>query len=173
MTSYTAITNAAIDQDSPVDEDLVQALRDNPIAMAEGASNAPKFAIKSVPNALIVATNHDFGSLGDFSGVWFSLSAQNASGAAARTITMDATDGSYLGAVTLVSIPSSEWVWLNCFFDFATGSVDGHYLTASGAGLINQTIAGASLSITGIRITTASDVSGALMLHPNGGESAS
>jgi hypothetical protein len=42
MTSYTAIANGDIDQDSPVTQPLVTALRDNPIAIAEGASGAPR-----------------------------------------------------------------------------------------------------------------------------------
>lgn len=42
MTTYTAIANAAIDQDSPVTQPLMTALRDNPIAITEGASGAPR-----------------------------------------------------------------------------------------------------------------------------------
>lgn len=42
MTTYTAITNGQIDQDSPITQPLMTALRDNPIALAEGASGAPR-----------------------------------------------------------------------------------------------------------------------------------
>lgn len=42
MTTYTAIILGQIDQDSPVTQPLVTALRDNPIAIAEGASGAPR-----------------------------------------------------------------------------------------------------------------------------------
>lgn len=42
MTTYTTIANSAIDQDSPVTQTLMQALRDNPIAITEGASGAPR-----------------------------------------------------------------------------------------------------------------------------------
>ena len=42
MTTYTTIANGAIDQDSPVTQTLMQALRDNPIAITEGASGAPR-----------------------------------------------------------------------------------------------------------------------------------
>lgn len=41
MTTYTTIADADIDQDSPVTQPLMTALRDNPIAMAEGAAGAP------------------------------------------------------------------------------------------------------------------------------------
>lgn len=42
MTDYNAIANADIDQDSPITDTLLQSLRDNPIAMMEGASGAPR-----------------------------------------------------------------------------------------------------------------------------------
>lgn len=41
MTTYTAITNASIDQDSPLTVDLMTLVRDNPIAISEGATDAP------------------------------------------------------------------------------------------------------------------------------------
>ena len=44
MTTYTAIPNADIDQDSPLTQTLLTLNRDNPIAMAEGSDNAPVVA---------------------------------------------------------------------------------------------------------------------------------
>lgn len=44
MTAYTTVPNSDIDQDSPVSQPLMQALRDNPLAMFEGASGAPRLA---------------------------------------------------------------------------------------------------------------------------------
>lgn len=44
MTTYTTIPDADIDQDSPVTQPLMTALRDNPIAIAEGAAGAPRIA---------------------------------------------------------------------------------------------------------------------------------
>lgn len=41
MTTFTAIANAQVDQDSPVTQPLMQGLRDNVPATAEGATNAP------------------------------------------------------------------------------------------------------------------------------------
>ena len=40
MTTYTAIPNGDIDQDSPVTQPLMTLLRDNPISIAEGGANA-------------------------------------------------------------------------------------------------------------------------------------
>lgn len=42
MTTYTTIPDADIDQDSPVTQPLMTALRDNPIAIAEGDSSVPE-----------------------------------------------------------------------------------------------------------------------------------
>lgn len=40
-TPYTGVPNGDIDQDSPVTQELFTALRDDPIAMAEGSTGAP------------------------------------------------------------------------------------------------------------------------------------
>ena len=42
MTSYIAIVNSEIDPNSGITADLMTKMRDNPIAMAEGASGAPR-----------------------------------------------------------------------------------------------------------------------------------
>lgn len=42
MTTYVAIPNGDIDQDSPGTQPLFTALRDNPIAITEGAAGAPR-----------------------------------------------------------------------------------------------------------------------------------
>jgi len=41
LTTYTTIANGDIDQDSPVTQPLMTALRDNPLAIAEGDATAP------------------------------------------------------------------------------------------------------------------------------------
>jgi len=42
MADYTEIPDSALDPDAPLTSDLAYAWRDNPIAIAEGAPNAPK-----------------------------------------------------------------------------------------------------------------------------------
>lgn len=42
MTSYVSIPNGDIDQDSPITQPLMTALRDNPIAIAEADSTVPE-----------------------------------------------------------------------------------------------------------------------------------
>ena len=48
MTTYTTITNAEIDQDSPITQPLMTAMRDNPLAIAEGDSTAPGVMIEAL-----------------------------------------------------------------------------------------------------------------------------
>lgn len=48
MTTYTSIPNGDIDQDSPATQPLFQLLRDNPIAITEGASGAPRVQGKAI-----------------------------------------------------------------------------------------------------------------------------
>lgn len=48
MTTYTTITNAEIDQDSPVTQPLMTAMRDNPLAIAEGDATAPGVMIEAL-----------------------------------------------------------------------------------------------------------------------------
>jgi len=42
MTTYTAISNTTAEKDKPLTQSLVRALRDNPLAIAEGDVTAPK-----------------------------------------------------------------------------------------------------------------------------------
>lgn len=42
MADYTTITDSQVDPEAPITSELMSALRDNPIAIAEGAANAPR-----------------------------------------------------------------------------------------------------------------------------------
>lgn len=48
MTSYTAILNGEIDPESPITTSLMTKLRDNPIAIAEGATGAPRTSTRAI-----------------------------------------------------------------------------------------------------------------------------
>ena len=86
MTTYSAITNGQVDQDSPITQPLMTALRDNPIAITEGASGAPR--ISSTALDLTYKT-------GSVSGV--TTNSQN-------IITFDTSDLSNLGDMGLVLV---------------------------------------------------------------------
>jgi len=53
MTTYTTIPNSDIDQDSPVTQPLMTSLRDNPIAITEGASGAPRIVNAAITDGTI------------------------------------------------------------------------------------------------------------------------
>lgn len=59
MADWTTITETATDPDAPVTSSLLKALRDNPSAIADGASGAPRI----VRSALKTATGSVSGSL--------------------------------------------------------------------------------------------------------------
>jgi len=48
MADYINIPNEAIDGDSPPTQTIFEALRDNPVAIAEGAIGAPRFKLGSI-----------------------------------------------------------------------------------------------------------------------------
>lgn len=55
MTTYTAITATEVDADSPVTDTLMQRLRDNPLAMFEGAAGAPRLQLAAVDTWFMTA----------------------------------------------------------------------------------------------------------------------
>lgn len=66
MTAYAAIANGDIDQDSPVTQPLMTALRDNPIATAEGSVDAPITAAGWHPYDAINIGDGNDGKIYDF-----------------------------------------------------------------------------------------------------------
>lgn len=66
MTSYTAITNAEIDADSPVTQPLMTAMRDNPIAISEGSTNAPVNQTQWHPYDMVLVGDGNDGKFYDF-----------------------------------------------------------------------------------------------------------
>jgi len=59
MTTYTAIPNSDVDQDSPVTQTLVTLLRDNPIAISEGSTGAPRIQPRALQTGLLGRTIAD------------------------------------------------------------------------------------------------------------------
>ena len=48
MTTYTGIANSEVDGDSPITDTLMQRLRDNVLAMFEGAAGAPRLQLAAL-----------------------------------------------------------------------------------------------------------------------------
>lgn len=70
MTTYTSIPNSDIDQDSPVTQPLMTALRDNPIAITEGATGAPRIVAAGIEGGDVSAAGEVYYSDGDGTGTW-------------------------------------------------------------------------------------------------------
>jgi len=65
MTTYTAIANSEIDADSPVTTTLMQAMRDNPIAIAEGSADATVVAAGWHPYDMVNVGDGNDGAIYD------------------------------------------------------------------------------------------------------------
>lgn len=53
MTDYTTILDTQVDPEAPITSELMTALRDNPIAITEGASGAPQVQRAAIQNAAV------------------------------------------------------------------------------------------------------------------------
>lgn len=60
MTTYVSIPNGDITAGQPVTQELVTALRDNPTAITEGSSGAPKIQGAALDTGIIGQTNIDW-----------------------------------------------------------------------------------------------------------------
>lgn len=65
MTTYTAIANTEIDADSPITTTLMQSMRDNPIAISEGSTDAPVVASGWHPYDMVTVGDGNDGAIYD------------------------------------------------------------------------------------------------------------
>ena len=172
MTTYTSIANNEIDADSPATDTLFTRLRDNPIAIAQGASGAPKIATQSAVSDFDI-TPADFNSLGAFGGAWFTINGSYdgaGGGPFALTITVTDDGGSTYKTpqtlfTTIASSPTD--VLITGFVDFATGEVRAIAKNVS----VELTIAGSSSAVDGIRFSSGyAGFECAVIINANGGE---
>jgi len=56
MTTYRTINDTEVAVDAPLTQQLMQALKDNPTALAEGSTNAPRVTNNAIANGLTVAS---------------------------------------------------------------------------------------------------------------------
>jgi hypothetical protein len=93
MTDYLALTNSQVEPNAPVTSELVTALRDNPIAIAEGSIGSPEMEV-----------------------AWHYLEYKQLTGGDANALTMD-TDISSYRAVRLVGGATYATTGLPASFD--------------------------------------------------------
>lgn len=70
MTTYTSIPNADIDTDSPITTTLMTLMRDNPIAVTEGATGAPRVQRSAFDSKVLLKWLYDFGDGSDGAQAW-------------------------------------------------------------------------------------------------------
>jgi hypothetical protein len=60
MADYTTITDAQVDPEAPITSELMSALRDNPLAIAEAAATAPRIAPRAIDSLLAGPVSNSF-----------------------------------------------------------------------------------------------------------------
>ena len=180
MTTYTPILPAAVDVDSPVTQILMQSLRDNPIAMAEGASGAPKLRTKNVFGGGSASgsdtTNYDFTGLDSFGGARFFIEISY-TGSLIPVWEISADAGAGFGAATTffggISSGSVSSQLFQGYWNKITGSF--RFEPGSGPGV---TVANTGSGVTTLRFTTRTTLGSGgatitcyIYLMPDGGES--
>lgn len=174
MATYRSIASSETDADSPVTTDLMQALADNPTAIAEGASGAPKIAQKTRVGGASSGSTATFNAMDDFGGVTAHIHFRN-SGGVNRDLTLEASDdGStwYPGTPEVLrTIPAGEAGMISFVFDFSTGAYRGavHY-GSTAPQTFTGTLSGASAAIEDIRFGNATDLATSILLEPHGGD---
>jgi len=150
------------------------ALANNPAAIAEGATGAPKLAIKTF-DGTAAASNVDITGLGPFAGSRIDIHFNNSSGSTPRDVSISVSDdGVTFGASSILrTIPVNGNGCINLAVDLATGNYGGAFNDGAAAGNVTGAVAGSSLSVTVIRINAATDLTIGVFAQPNGGESAS
>lgn len=106
MTTYTAIPNSDVDQDSPVTQTLVTLLRDNPIAISEGSDDAPRIQPRALQTGLLGRTfaNSEVFDITNIKAVRLDLSAyfDNTSSSATFQVAFSDDGGSTWGSTQSV-----------------------------------------------------------------------
>ena len=184
MTTFTTITNALVAVGAKPFASTVQALRDNPLAIAEGDPTAPKIQPQALRHRPIIsgasAATQTFTGLDDYSGVEFEVFAVATGGTGGSIQFSFSTDGgaTFSTVQALGSVSGGAAVGraiLRGYFDFATGDLKVVFANTD-IGVVTRTavaMAGASLSINAIRINTSggSNLACIALAIPNGGAS--
>jgi len=171
MTTFTAITNGEIDQDSPITTTLMTKYRDNLAATAEGASGAPRIADKVTggEGASVTLTGLD-----DFSGIWLTGSSSNSSPSPfSITISISDDGGSTtLSSASIFSLSGNDatLIFFQVFVDFPTGNYFG--VSNDGQDYVSGTLASSSAAVNWVKVTGGSNGI-AILANPQGGQSAS
>lgn len=141
MADYTTITDAQVDPEAPITSELMSALRDNPIAIAEGATGAPSVLGN-------IAANTTAGAVGSY--VWArrtsgttdvsfnsTLAGSSLSPTSGAAVVGPGLGGDNAAGFTTGSALSGTWRCMGTYDHTVTSATDGSSN--------NQTIGGATL----------------------------
>lgn len=174
MTDWTSIPNTVLETGKPIRAVDGRALRDNPIAIAEGAPGAPKIKTRTFVSGAAAQTQ-TFTGLGDYSGIQFMLYGDNV-GAATYTLQFQfSSDGgaTWSTASTIQGVSSgtgSRYFSAHGHFNFETGLFAVIGETGGGPWRASTTLSGASLAIDAIRFTSNNvALTNLALIIPNGG----
>lgn len=96
MPDYIAITDTQIEPEAPVTSELMNQLRDNPLAIAEGADSAPRVQSEGLSPTFAVAVNVGYSTSLEWGGAAGMFSIQGSSGSSSEVVTLryrTSTDG--------------------------------------------------------------------------------
>lgn len=179
MATYTAITDAEIDQDSPITQTLMTKYRDNLTASMEGDPTAPKMVSKARDKAILYGSrnssgNIDFSGLSIYGGVEFELVGLSTSATFGLEIRLDYSinsGSSYSdwrsSANAIASASTSAPVVASGYIDFSTGYA--RSITSQGNSYDILSTATPPLAVTNLRFIYANQSGNcAVILKPYG-----
>lgn len=175
MASFTTIDLNDFLPGQPATSAQGIALYENPLAIAEGASGAPKIAIKTAGGVSGVGSL-TFTGLGDFSGAL--IHGTVLTDGSNRSLGIALSDDGTTFATASWAIININVAAMDTFFivvDFVTGAFKCVHTAQTSTSEIytTGTLAGAGADVTAIRLTVAGTSTVAAIVLPNGGESAS
>ena len=169
MTDYTIISNTQVEPEAPVTSELMNSLRDNPLAIAEGATAAPRVALKAISGTNTAIKSGLDGYQGGYFVVnYIMTTGQGGSGSAVLEFSNDGV--TFPATLTLDTIGSENVIAKTDHIqvDFATGD----YVRLLGSA---GTVGSMPTDPTHFRltVTSTSGAVGFVLAMPNGGNAAS
>ena len=169
MTDYTIISNTQVEPEAPVTSELMNSLRDNPLAIAEGATAAPRVALKAISGTNTAIKSGLEGYQGGYFIVNYTIATnQGGSGSAVLEFSNDGV--TFPATLTIDTVGSQSYVEKadHLQVDFATGD----YVRLLGSA---GTVGSMPTNPTHFRLTVISNstASGFVLAMPNGGNAAS
>ena len=172
MASWTSISTSSLLPGKPLTSALGLALEENPRAIAEQATDAPKIADKIVSGAVTSISNAVITDLGDFGGLLL-FGCYNGTGSGNAQVEYSLNGTTWAGLTTFAAYTSASSGALNFFLDFSSGDWQSAYFDGtnpqSGSGTIASTSGLMSLRFS----ITSANSDYAFLAKPQGGQSAS